>query len=165
MSWLRAMLVHNLLGWIVVRCGVTDQPLEYRVANSDDATGILAVLQEVASEVPVSLHSPERQETIQSIIAECCSSGESWVAVDKDGTVVGFVLAKPDRLERFLHENQAVSLRYIGVGRKWRQRGIFFRPLGRSESQRCAADYQRTSHQSFCHVRSSCEHWIYQSGS
>jgi hypothetical protein len=44
---------------------------------------------------------------------------------DADDTVVGFVLAKPDRLERFHHENQALSLPYIGVSKIWRQRGIF----------------------------------------
>jgi N-acetylglutamate synthase-like GNAT family acetyltransferase len=102
-----------------------DLKIEYRVANSDDSAGILTVLQEVASEIPVSLDGPERQNIIQNIIAECCDSNESWIAVNADGTVVGFVLAKPDRLERFEHENQALSLRYIGVNRTSRQRGIF----------------------------------------
>ena len=35
------------------------------------------------------------------------------------------MLAKPDRLERFLHENQALSLRYIGVSKICRRCGIF----------------------------------------
>jgi acetyltransferase (GNAT) family protein len=103
---------------------MTDTP-EYRVANGDDAVGIFTVLQEVAPEIPVSLDTPERQEAMQAVVAECCASGESLVAVDADGTVVGFVLAKPDRLERFLYKNQALSLRYIGVNKAWRQRGIF----------------------------------------
>jgi hypothetical protein len=79
---------------------MTDTP-EYREANGDDAVGILTVLQEVAPEIPPSLDTPERQEAMQNIVAECCAGGESLVAVDGDGTVVGFVLAKPDRLERF----------------------------------------------------------------
>ena len=103
---------------------MTDAP-KYRVANGDDAVGILTVLQEVAPEIPLSLDTPERQEAMQAIIAECCASGESLVAVDADDTVVGFVLAKPDRLERFFHKNQALSLRYIGVNKVWRQHGIF----------------------------------------
>jgi N-acetylglutamate synthase-like GNAT family acetyltransferase len=102
-----------------------DDTFEYRVANEDDATGIFAVLQEVAPEIPVTLDTPERQEIMQGIIAECCDSGESWVAIGADGTVVGFVLAKPDRLERFLHKNEALSLPYVGVTAIRRQHGIF----------------------------------------
>jgi hypothetical protein len=109
--------------------------VEYRVANRDDATGILAVLQEVAPEIPVLLDTPERLEIIRSIIAECCDSGESWVAVDAEGTVVGFVLAKPDRFERFQHNNKALSLRYIGVNRISRQRGIFAALIGKLKAK------------------------------
>jgi Acetyltransferase (GNAT) family len=92
----------------------------YRLANGEDHTDILAVLEEVAPEIPVSLGSTANQEAIKSIIVACCASGESWVAVDTDGTVVGFVLAKKD-----LHENNAISLRYIGVSKGSRQLGIF----------------------------------------
>jgi hypothetical protein len=62
---------------------------------------------------------------MEAIVAECCASGESLVAVAGNGTVVGFVLAKPDRLERFFKKNQALSLRYIGVNKVWRRHGIF----------------------------------------
>jgi GNAT superfamily N-acetyltransferase len=103
---------------------MTDTP-EYRVANGDDAVGILTVLQEVAPEIPLSLDTPERQDIMQSIVAECCANGDSLVAVDADGIVVGFVLAKPDQIERFLHKNHALSLRYIGVNKPWRRHGIF----------------------------------------
>jgi hypothetical protein len=103
---------------------MTDTP-EYRAANGEDAVGILTVLQKVAPEIPLSLDTPERHEAMQAMIAECCASGESLVAVDGDGTVVGFVLAKPDRLERFFQKNQALSLRYIGGNRARRRHGIF----------------------------------------
>ena len=71
------------------------------------------------------LDTPERQEAMEAIVAECCASGESLIAVAGYGTVVGFVLAKPDRLERFFKKNQALSLRYIGVNKVWRRHGIF----------------------------------------
>ena len=100
---------------------------EYRVANRDDTIGILEVLQEVAPEIPLSLDTSEQQAMTAAIIAECCDSGESWVAVDADGTVVGFVLARPDRLERFHYENEALYLPYIGVTGTWRKYGIFGR--------------------------------------
>lgn len=98
---------------------------QYRVADNDDAGGILTVLQEAAPEIPLSLDTPELKEAIQEVIAECCASGDSWVAVDSGGSVVGVVLAKPDRLERFFKKNQAVSLRYIGVNKMNRRHGVF----------------------------------------
>ena len=102
-----------------------ESTVEYRRANDDDVRGIFAILQEVAPEIPLSLDTPESQEVMQGIIAECCAYGESWVAVDADGTIVGLALAKPDILERFHHENEALSLRYIGVSGSRRRQGIF----------------------------------------
>jgi N-acetylglutamate synthase-like GNAT family acetyltransferase len=97
----------------------------YRKASGDDHTDILAVLEEVASEVPVKLDTSAHQEAIKEIIVACCDSGESWVAVDDGGTVVGFALVKPDVFERALNKNNALSLRYVGVSKNSRQRGIF----------------------------------------
>jgi N-acetylglutamate synthase-like GNAT family acetyltransferase len=96
------------------------ETFECRMASRDDETDILAVLEEVAPEIPVSLDTPESQEKIKTVITQCHASGESWVAIDADGTVVGFALAKLD-----LHERGAISLRYIGVSGKSRRRGIF----------------------------------------
>jgi hypothetical protein len=103
----------------------THDAVEYRKANDGDAAGILAVLQEVAAEIPLSLDTPEHIERMQVIIAECCSSEESLVAVGSDGTIVGIALAKPDFVERFFHKDGALSLRYVGVSKNHRQRGIF----------------------------------------
>jgi hypothetical protein len=91
---------------------------EYRVASRSDETDILAVLEEVAPEIPVLLDIPERQDAMRGIIVECHRSGESWVAVDADGAVVGFVLVGPD-----FHDQKAISLRYIGVSGNSRRRG------------------------------------------
>src|SRR5258706_7127618 len=41
------------------------------------------------------------------------------------GTKRTCCVGKPDIMERFHHSNQALSLRYIGVKKSWRQRGIF----------------------------------------
>jgi hypothetical protein len=99
---------------------VMTEALKYRVANGEDHTDILAVLEEVAPEIPVSLDTPANQEIIKAIIVQCCASGDSCVAVDADDQIVGFVLAKPD-----IHDSQAISLRYIGVSKNSRQCGIF----------------------------------------
>jgi hypothetical protein len=66
----------------------------------------------------VLLDIPDRQDAMRGIIVECHKSGESWVAVDADGAVVGFVLAGPD-----FHDQKAISLRYIGVSGNSRRRG------------------------------------------
>jgi hypothetical protein len=78
----------------------TDTPPTFtiRKASDTDHTDILAVLEEVASEIPVLLDTSARLEAMKSIIVECCATGDSLVAVDSTETIVGFVLAKPDTL-------------------------------------------------------------------
>jgi hypothetical protein len=67
--------------------------VSYRVATRNDETNILAVLEEVAPEIPLSINASDSQDPIRGIIRECHESGKSWIAVDA-GKVVGFVLAK-----------------------------------------------------------------------
>jgi ribosomal protein S18 acetylase RimI-like enzyme len=95
--------------------------IDYRLAVFDDETDILAVLEEVAPEIPVQLDGPERQSKIKTLIRERRQSGKSWVAVDVNRRVVGFVLARPD-----VHDNQAaIYMDYIGVRTDSRRRKIF----------------------------------------
>jgi ribosomal protein S18 acetylase RimI-like enzyme len=96
----------------------TPKTFEYRVATSDDHTDILAVLEEAASEIPVSLDTPENHEKIETEIIQCCNCGHSWVATDATGTVVGFVLARPGG-------GGAIYLPFIGVSGNSRRRGVF----------------------------------------
>jgi ribosomal protein S18 acetylase RimI-like enzyme len=95
--------------------------IEYRVANGSDETEILAVLEEVATEIPVILDGTERQDRIRTEISQCRQTKRSWVAVDTDGKVVGFALARPDA-----HEGKAaIYLPYVGVSVAFRRSGIF----------------------------------------
>jgi hypothetical protein len=93
----------------------------YRLARRDDETDILAVLTEVAPEVPVRLDGTERQDRIRTIIVERRMSGKSWVAVDAHGKVVGFVLARPDVIDN----QAAIFVDYVGVSAGSRRRGLF----------------------------------------
>ena len=93
---------------------------DYRVATGNNETDILAVLEEVASEIPASFDASDSLDPITGIIRECCQSGKSWVAVDAVNSVIGFVLAQKD-----IHEQQALALPYIGVSVNSRRRGIF----------------------------------------
>jgi ribosomal protein S18 acetylase RimI-like enzyme len=95
--------------------------IEYRIAKGDDETDILAVLEEVATEIPVTLDGAERQEKIRIEIRQCQQTKKSWVAVDTAGKVVGFALARPDA-----HEGKAaIYLPYVGVSKASRRSGIF----------------------------------------
>lgn len=119
-------LTHQCMGIAPMTTALKEEnKVEYRGANDSDVLGIFAILQEVAPEIPLSIDTPESQEVMKSIIAECCASGESWVAVGADGAIVGLALVKPDRLERFFHRNEALSLRYVGVSVSRRRQGIF----------------------------------------
>jgi len=72
----------------------TSDTVDYRVATLDDETDILAVLEEVAPEIPVLLDTQDRKGKICTIIVQCRMSGKSWIAVSDDGKIVGFALAQ-----------------------------------------------------------------------
>ena len=54
----------------------------------------------------VLLDTPERQDAIRNIILECHKSGKSWVAVDENSRVVGFVLQE----ETFMKEELSLCV-------------------------------------------------------
>jgi len=103
---------------------MASKTLEYRPALSTDADGILAVLEEVAPEIPLPLTAQAR-EIIRARVVKCCSSEQSCVAVDHAGGVVGFLLAEPDQKERLHHDHQALHLPYSGVTKTWRKQRVF----------------------------------------
>jgi GNAT superfamily N-acetyltransferase len=97
----------------------------YRPAMLDEAANILAVLIEIAPEIPVQVEPLEREEALYALIRNCARSGESWVAVDDTGRIVGFLLAEPDQVRRHYAEHEILELRHGGVVKSHRQRGIF----------------------------------------
>lgn len=99
--------------------------MRYRAATSNAVPSIFTLLREVAPEIPLVLDSKERQEAAFRITGECVETGESWVAIGDAGCIIGFILVKPDKMERFLKNNQALHLRYAGVTREQRNRGVF----------------------------------------
>jgi GNAT superfamily N-acetyltransferase len=96
-----------------------------RPARLDEAADILAVLIEVAAEIPVQVEPLEREEALYALIRNCARSGESWVAVDEAGRIVGFLLAEPDQVRRHYAEHEILELRHGGVVKSHRHRGIF----------------------------------------
>ena len=97
----------------------------YRPARLDEAADILAVLIELAPEIPVQVEPLEREETLYALIRNCARSGESWVALDDANGIVGFLLAQPDQTRRHYAEHEILELRYGGVVKTHRRRGLF----------------------------------------
>ena len=109
--------------------------LEYRLAVSSDLEGIFVVLEEVAPEIPLQLDTPKAREIVFSRVVQCCSCEKSCVAVDHAGRVVGFLLAEPDKMERFHHDNQALHLPYGGVTKSMPKQGAFYRLVEKAMSR------------------------------
>jgi hypothetical protein len=65
-----------------------------RSADALDSEAIFSILCEVACRVPVDLSTPERVRALKSQINDCCREDLSFVAVDENGAVVAFQLAK-----------------------------------------------------------------------
>jgi ribosomal protein S18 acetylase RimI-like enzyme len=99
--------------------------IAYRAARLHEAAEILAVLIELAPEIPVQTEPLEREEALYALIRNCARSGESWVAVDEADRIVGFVLAEPDQTRRHYAEHEILELHYGGVLNTHRGRGIF----------------------------------------
>jgi GNAT superfamily N-acetyltransferase len=99
--------------------------IAYRPARLDEAAAILAVLIEIAPEIPVQVEPLEREEALYALIRNCARSGESWVAVDDTGRIAGFLLAEPAQVRRHYAEHEILELRHGGVVKSHRQRGIF----------------------------------------
>jgi hypothetical protein len=98
--------------------------LTYRQAELGEAVDILAVLKEIAAEIPVVFDSLEREEAIYGLIRTCARSGESWVAADESGGIVGFALVEPNDLRRHYAENEALEIRYAGTRSGHRGDGV-----------------------------------------
>lgn len=99
--------------------------ISYRQATLDDARDILAVLIEVAPEIPVETEPLEREEALYALIRNCARSGESWVALNESGDMVGFLLAEPNQARRHYAEHEIIDLHHGGVVKTHRRQGIF----------------------------------------
>lgn len=97
----------------------------YRPAALDDAGEIHALLLRLAPEIPVLADTLEREEALYAVVRGCARSGESWVACDPSGAIVGFALVEPNQRARHYAENEVLDLRHAGVAPGHRGRGIF----------------------------------------
>ena len=98
--------------------------ITYRPAELGEAAEILAVLLEVAPEIPLQVDKLEQEEALYALIRNCARSGESWIAVD-GGRIVGFLLVELAQARRHYAEHEVLELRYGGVAGTHRHRRIF----------------------------------------
>jgi hypothetical protein len=89
--------------------------VSYRKAELGDAADIHALLLMLAPEVPLLADTLEREEALYAVVRNFARSGESWVALDAAGAIVGFVLAAPIEARRHYGENEVLELRHAGV--------------------------------------------------
>ena len=99
--------------------------IAYRPARIEDAAEVHALLLRLAPEIPLLVDTLEREEALYALIRNCGRVGESWVALDEDERIIGFVLVDPEVLERHYAEHEILDLRYAGVAPEHRGHGIF----------------------------------------
>ena len=105
--------------------------IAYRPAVLDEAVDILAVLKGLADEIPLRLDTLEHEEALYRLVRNCARSGESWVATDAAGAIVGVLLVEQNQTDRFWGEHEALELRQAGVLPSHRGQGILTEMLMR----------------------------------
>src|SRR6185503_14587374 len=85
----------------------------------------------LAPEIPLLVDTLGREEALYALVRNCGRSGESWVALDEEGRIAGFVLVDPEVLERHYAEYEILELRYAGVALDHRGQGIFTALIGK----------------------------------
>lgn len=90
-----------------------------------DAAAIYAVLEEAALEIPVRTDG-ERADLLLGRIQRCCQGGYSLVAVDRSGSLIGFLLAELDSF------HEALQLPYGAVRFAARKHGAFGALIGKT---------------------------------
>jgi GNAT superfamily N-acetyltransferase len=105
--------------------------VSYRPAELNDAADIHELLLNLAPEIPLLADILEREEALYVVVRNFARSGETWVALTASGAIVGFLLAAPMEARRHYAEGEVLELRYAGVAREHRGRGIFSEMLNR----------------------------------
>ena len=104
--------------------------ITYRHATLDDAAEIHDLLLRVAPEIPVLADTLEREEKLYELTRSCARSGESWVACDGEGRIVGFALAELSGHGRHYAEHEILELHHTGVAPEYRRQGVFAALIG-----------------------------------
>ena len=105
--------------------------IDYRPARLDDAGEIHELLLRLAPEIPLLVDTLEREEALYALVRNCARSGESWVACDAAGHIVGIALVEPNQLGRHYAEHEVLDLRYAAVMPEHSDSGVLAALIGR----------------------------------
>jgi N-acetylglutamate synthase-like GNAT family acetyltransferase len=94
--------------------------IDYRPARLDDAGEIHELLLRLAPEIPLLVDTLEHEEAVYALVRNCARSGESWVACDDTGHIVGVALVEPNQLGRHYAEHEVLDLRHAAVAPEYR---------------------------------------------
>jgi ribosomal protein S18 acetylase RimI-like enzyme len=109
--------------------------IAYRQARIEDAAEVHALLLRLAPEIPLLVDTLEREEALYALIRNCGRVGESWVALDEQEHIIGFVLADPEVTERHYAEHEILDLLHAGVAPEHRGQGIFRTLISKVQSR------------------------------
>jgi len=104
---------------------------DFRPARLDDAGEIHELLLRLAPEIPLLVDTLEREEALYALVRNCIRSGESWVACDAAGHIVGVVLVEPNQLGRHYAEHEVLDLRHAAVSSEHRESDVLAALIGR----------------------------------
>jgi GNAT superfamily N-acetyltransferase len=109
--------------------------LTYRQAALDDARDILPLLLRLAPEIPLLADTLEREEVLYALIRRCSRTGESWVALDAAGAVIGVALAEPTEHGRHYAEHEILEMHYAAVAPEHRDDGVLAALVGKIQAR------------------------------
>lgn len=98
--------------------------MDYRPAAIEDAAEIHELLLRIAADIPLLVDTLEREEALYALVRQCARGGESWVATNEKGGIVGAVLVELNQHGRHYAENEILELRHAAVLAEYRAAGI-----------------------------------------
>jgi N-acetylglutamate synthase-like GNAT family acetyltransferase len=110
---------------------LTVSDIDYRPARLDDAGAIHELLLLLAQEIPLLVDTLEREEALYALVRNCARSGESWVACDAAGHIIGVALVEPNQLGRHYAEHEVLDLRHAAVTPDHREGGVLPALIGK----------------------------------
>ena len=105
--------------------------IDYRPARLDDAGEIHELLLRLAPEIPLLVDTLEREEALYALVRNCARSGESWVACDAAGHIVGAALVEPNQLGRHYAEHEVLDMRHAALAPEQQESGILAVLIGK----------------------------------
>ena len=105
--------------------------IDYRPARLDDAGEIHELLLRLAAEIPLLVDTLEHEEALYALVRNCARSGESWLACNGDGRIIGIALVEPNQHGRHYAEHEVLDLRHLAVAPEYQESGILAALVGR----------------------------------